>query len=244
MSKLEIYKVKDKSDSYYKDNGILFSTPTRLIISGKSQLSGKTSLMTNLLLRSEFYLNTFDGDDIYIFSPSVGSDEKLKKMIKIKKIPDSNVIDGFDEEVLEQIYKNIEEDYKEAEENGEKPKDTLIIFDDLSFSGVLKKKTQGNMISKIFNQGRHVLLSVWLVSQKYSDISTTSRINANGAIIFNTSSKELELIERDHNYNGTKKEFMKMFRDNVVSNHDFLVVNYSNKAEERYLNSSFEPIKM
>jgi hypothetical protein len=244
MSKLEIYKVKDKSDSYYNDNGILFSTPFRVILSGKSQISGKTSLVTNLLLRPEFYLNTFDGDDIYIFSPSVDSDEKLKKMIKIKKIPPENVIDGYDEEVLEEIYKNITQDYNEATANKEIPKNTLIIFDDLSYSGVLKKKTQGNMISKLFCQCRHVLISVLLVSQKYSDISTTARINANGAIIFNTSSKELELIESDHNYNGTKKEFMKMFRDNVVSNHDFLVVNYSNKAEERYLNSSFEPIKM
>ena len=112
--KLQIYKVKDKSDSYNQDHGILFSTPTRLIISGKSQLSGKTSLITNMLARESFYLNTFKGENIYIFSPSVSTDEKLKKIINIKEIPSTNIIEGFDEEILEEIYKNIEEDYKEA----------------------------------------------------------------------------------------------------------------------------------
>tara|TARA_A100001201_G_C4018385_1_gene179754 strand:- start:501 stop:746 length:246 start_codon:yes stop_codon:yes gene_type:complete len=72
--------------------------------------------------------------------------------------------------------------------------------------------------------------------------STTIRNQITGAILFNTSQKELELITEDMNYLETKKSFVKMFRDTTKEKHSFLVVNFTNDAEGFYMNNRFEPI--
>lgn len=241
--RLQIYRVIDKAESFYTKKDLIFDIPMRLLIVGKSQLSGKSNLLVNLLLRDEYYNKDFSGEDIYIVSPSIDTDDKLKKLVDVKEIPEHNLMPSFDEDVIKQLYKNLEEEYREAVDNGEKPTNKLIVFDDCSYSGSLKSKAKGSIIPKIYSNGRHISLSVICTSQKYSDISTSARENANGCIFFNCSNKQLELIEADHNYRiGAKKDFIKMFRNNIDSNHSFIVVNYTNDKHTRYLNEFFQPI--
>ena len=240
--KLQIYKVRDKAESFYTKKDTIFDLPMRLLIVGKSQLSGKSNLLVNLLLRDEYYNKDFDGDDIYIVSPSIDTDDKLKKLVNVKDIPEHNLMDTFDEDVIKELYKMLEDEYREAVDNGEKPSNKLIVFDDCSYSGSLKSKAKASIIPKIFSNGRHINCSVIVTSQKYSDISTSARENANGAIFFNCSNKQLELVEADHNYTGAKKDFMKMFRNHIDSKHSFVVVNYTNDKHSRYLNEYFQPI--
>jgi len=65
----KILKVRDKNDSYYTPIERLFDLPMRLLINGKSQLSGKTTIILNLLLNPTFgYDKLFDGEHIYIVS--------------------------------------------------------------------------------------------------------------------------------------------------------------------------------
>jgi len=239
---LEIYKVKDKAESYYTKKDTIFDIPLRLLIVGKSQLSGKSNILVNLLLRDEFYNKDFDGDDIFLVSPSIKNDEKLKNVIKIKEIPDENLFLEYDEDILKELYKMLQEEYEESVSNLEKPKNKIIIFDDASYGGDLKKKSNG-IINKIFSNGRHINLSVIITAQKYSDILSAARENCNGAIFFNCSNKQLELIEADHNYLKSKKEFMTMFRNTMNDGkYSFLVVNYTNPKEERYLDKNFDII--
>jgi len=54
--------------------------------------------------------------------------------------------------------------------------------------------------------------------------------------------KELELITEDMNYMTTKKEFVNIFREVTKEPRQFMVVNFSNKPEEMYMNTEFEPI--
>jgi hypothetical protein len=236
---LQIYKVKDNADTYYTDKDVIFNVPFRLLIVGKSQLSGKSNIVINLLIRPEFYGKDFEGENIYIVSPSIRSDEKLKKLIEVKEIPEQNLFEEYDEETLKILYELIETNYNEAVANKEKPKNTLILFDDTSYTGDLKSKKYG-IINKIFSNGRHILFSVIVTAQKYSDILTGARENANGAIFFNCSNKQLELIESDHNYLGNKKQFMSMFRKVMTDKHSFLVVNYTNSKEQRYQDKNFD----
>ena len=240
--KLQIYKVRDKAESFYTKKDTIFDLPMRLLIVGKSQLSGKSNLLVNLLLRDEYYNKDFDGDDIYIVSPSVDTDDKLKKLVDVKEIPEHNLMETFDEDVIKELYKMLEDEYREAVANGEKPSNKLIVFDDISYSGLLKKNTKGNILSKIFSNGRHINCSCIVTSQKYSDISTSARENANGAIFFDMSNKQLELVEADVNYTGPKKDFMKMFRNSIGAKHSFIVVNFTNEKDKRYLNEYFQPI--
>jgi len=238
---LEIYKVIDKADSYYTKKDLIFDLPLRIGIIGASQRSGKSSVIVNLVCRDEFYNKDFKGENIYIISPSIENDLKLKKMIEVKDIPDHNLFTEYDERLLEELYNMLAEDYKNSVDSGEKPTNKLIIFDDMSYSGALKNKTHG-IISKLFCNGRHILVSTLLTSQKYSDLLTTCRENLNGAILFSCSNKQLDLIEQDHNFLKNKKDFNNMFRDATKEKHSFFVVNYTN-GEDLYQDSNFNFIK-
>jgi hypothetical protein len=131
---LSIYKVKDEAETYYTKKDLIFDVPFRLLIVGKSQLSGKSNILVNLLLRDEFYNKDFDGSNIFLVSPSITNDEKLKKIIKVKEIPDENLFSEYDEDVLKQLYQMLQDEYEEAKANGEKPQNKLIIFDDMSYN--------------------------------------------------------------------------------------------------------------
>ena len=110
----------------------------------------------------------------------------------------------------------------------------------MSFGGNFTKKSNG-ILARIFSNGRHINLSIILTAQKYTDIPTSARENSSGAVFFSCSDKQLDLITDDHNFHN-KKVFKKMFRENTNEKHSFMVVNYSNNIDNRYLNKEFLPI--
>ncbi len=232
-----ILKVKDDSDKFHKAMPT-FDIPFKLLINGKSQLSGKTTIVLNLLLNPQFgYTDKFDGEDIYIISDNK-LDNKLKMLAEYKEIPDTNIM-GYDENVLDMLYDTLEETFLEEKEDGI-IKNRVIIFDDVGYSGNLKNKNFG-IISKLVANGRHLNLSQLYTSQRFSMISTTVRANITGAILFNTSAKELEMIAEDFNYMDNKKKFTEMFRRETAKPRSFLVINFTNK-DGLYMNSDFKTI--
>tara|TARA_R110000751_G_scaffold157054_1_gene262476 strand:- start:7 stop:744 length:738 start_codon:yes stop_codon:yes gene_type:complete len=243
MSKTyKILKVRDKNDSYYTPVDRLFDLPFRLLINGKSQLSGKTSVIMNLLLNPQFgYEKMFDGDDIYIITNNK-LDNKLKMLMDKLDIPEGNHME-FDEDMLKILYEDIEEEFMDDVGEGSKPKNKLMIIDDVAYSGGLRNYSKRNIIDRLVCNGRHALISTIFTSQKYSQTSTCLRTNISGAILFGTNAKEVDLIADDMSYYEKKKDFIKMFRETTKIPRSFLVVNYSNPPEELYLNTEFEPIK-
>ena len=233
-----ILKVKDDSDKFHKAMPT-FDIPFKLLINGKSQLSGKTTIVLNLLLNPQFgYADKFDGEDIYIISDNK-LDNKLKMLAEYKEIPDTNIM-GYDENVLDMLYDTLEEAFMEEKEEGN-IKNRIIIFDDVGYSGNLKNKNFG-IISKLVANGRHLNLSQIYTSQRFTMLSTTVRSNITGAILFSTSAKELDLITDDFNYLENKKEFVKMFRNYTSEPRSFLVINFTNK-DGLYMDSQFQTIK-
>jgi len=234
----KILKVKDESDKFHKAMPT-FDIPFKLLINGKSQLSGKTTIVLNLLLNPQFgYADKFDGEDIYIISDNK-LDNKLKMLAEYKEIPDTNIMD-YDESVLDMLYDTLEEAFLDEKEDGN-IKNRVIIFDDVGYSGNLKNKNFG-IISKLVANGRHLNLSQIYTSQRFSMISTTVRSNLTGAILFNTSAKELELIADDFNYLSSKKDFVTMFRKETAKPRGFLVINFTN-PDGLYMTDSFETIR-
>ena len=240
---IQIYKVKDKNEKHYTKKDDMFDLSFRLLIVGKSFLSGKTNLILNLLLQNDprLYKNDFKGENIYIWSASVYTDDKMKVLIEEKDIPSSNLFDSYDEETVNVLYELQKEDFNEKIQNEEKPSNKLFIFDDMSFGGELKKKNYG-AISKIFCNGRHCLLSSIISGQRYTQIHTDCRENMTGGVFFKCSEKQLDLIESEHNFLENKKDFRKMFRKTTDQPHSYLVVNYSNPPEKLYMNKNFEAI--
>ena len=237
----KILKVRDATDSYYTKLDGIFDIPMRLLIVGKSQLSGKTNLILNLILRNEFYRNKFDGENIFIVTNNK-LDNKLKILRKEKDIPDENVM-AFDEEDLEDLYEQLEDEFMDDVNDKKKPSNKLIIFDDVAYSGGLKKKTAG-VISKIVMNGRHANISSIFTTQKFSLVQTGVRSNVTGAILFNTSQKELDLVADDYNYLESKKDFIKLFRKTTEKKNSFMVVNFTNQKIDMYMDSEFKPIQM
>ena len=236
--KYQILKVRDTTDSYYTETD-LADIPFRILINGRSQLSGKTTLILNLIANPDFpYHGLFDGPNIYVISNNK-LDNKLKMLASRMEIPENN-LSMFDEEHLDLLYQNLEEEFIEETKAGGKPANRLIIFDDCGYGNDLKNK-QAGVVSRLICNGRHLNLSQIYTSQKYSQCSTTLRTNITMAILFGTSMKELDLIEQDMNYFETKAPFIKMFRKITREPRSFLAVNFSAglDPEKLYLDSNF-----
>ena len=151
-------------------------------------------------------------------------------------VPESNIM-NYNEEALEILYDYLEDEYLEEKVKKQK----LIIFDDVAPSGELSGKQTG-IISKFVMVGRHILVNQIYTAQKTSLLGTNIRSNLTCAIVFNTTLQELELLERSNNFLNSKRGFFKLFRDNVKSSRDFLIINYSNPLENMYMNKFFQPI--
>ena len=234
----KILRVIDNSDAFHQEH-FLFDIPFKILINGKSQLSGKTTIILGLLLDPNFkYHDKFEGDNIYIVSDNK-LDNKLKLLMNYKEIPESNYM-SYNENELENLYSELEEDFMEEQMEGKKISNRLIIFDDVGYSGSLKNKSFG-IISKLVSNGRHLNLSQIYSSQRFSMVSTTLRSQLTGAILFNTSMKELELIAEDFNYLDNKKQFVKMFRKETEEKRSFLVINFTNNGS-MYMDSLFNSI--
>jgi len=234
----KILKVKDKADNYHMKHPI-FDLPMRLLINGKSQLSGKSTVLLSLLLNPEFgYDKIFKGENIYIVSPNE-VDQKLKLLQEYKQIPDENIM-NYDENQLEDLYDELEEKFLE-EFDEDRVEQRLIIFEDCGASGNLKNKQSG-IISKLVSQGRHLCLSQIYISQRITQLNSQIRSGITGAILFNTSMKELGILDEDFNYLNSRRAFTNLFRKYAVGR-DFLVVNFTNK-DGIYMDSEFKTIKI
>lgn len=236
-NKYKIKVVKDDADNYTKKYDLIPDLSCRGLIFAKSG-SGKTNLICNMMLL--WYKGEFQPEDIYIFSPSISNDTKLKKMIKFLEIPQENLFKSYNPEEVEAVYDNIEEVYESAINDGESPPKSIIIFDDLGFSNDMKKT---DIIAKIYMNARHINCSCFSTFQQPTQCGTGLRENANAVFIYPMSSKRLSMLEEEYNYTTlSKKDFMKVFRQYTPKPYNFICINFTNEPKERYLDSDMKPI--
>ena len=237
----KVLKVRDATDSYAVNVDRLFNMPFRMLICAKSG-HGKSNLLTNILVNEKFgYTNLFDGDDIHIFSPTIKQDAKMKIIINYYDIEDENLHTEYSDELIMSIYETMIEDFEEDIRKKKRPSQKLFILDDLSSSGAFQNRN--NAISVLFCNSRKFNVNLVLLSQYYKSQIPSIRSNASVIFCFNTNLQSLEAIEADNNYLSNKKDFYKMFRDNVKTKFDFLCINYSNDYSQLYLDTNFEVIK-
>lgn len=238
--------MKDSTDGNVTKKKDIFDLPMRLLLISKSG-DGKSSYLGNLLLRQEFYRNDFLPENVFIFTGSKRGDKKLQTIIEELDIEDSNVVDGYDEDYLDMIYDMLVENYNEKVEDKVKDKkqlNSLIIFDDLAFNNSFKDKGKNDMIRKLYLNGRKYNISVVIISQKYSAVSTAIRENATGLIIGKSSNKQLQLLSDDHNYiKSGNKDFIKLFRDATDTPYTKFIINFSNHPNI-YMDQNFQALKL
>lgn len=235
----KILPVIDRSDGYKKKKELIFDLPCRLCICGGST-SGKSTILVNLLGR--FYKDDFEPENIYIISPSAYSDPKLDKLIKFLEIPNSNVFEEMDENILNEIYFLITEDFKDHEEEKKIPPHYAIVFDDVGFSGGLRRRTVGSIIERLFCNGRHYNISLFVCVQQYQQLMKCAREQASGFILFACGEKQLDSIAKEVS-TVPIEQFKQAFRDVTGKPYNFMVVNYSNKREDRFMSGFNEIIR-
>lgn len=235
--KKQILVMKDSSDSRVKKKPLIFDVPFRLAIVGGSG-SGKTSLLSLLLIdpKKEFYNNLWLGENVYIFSGSYKTDFKVKKIVEVLAVPDSNIFTEYDDDILNLLYEQIEERIQQKDYAH-----SLFIFDDLSYSSEIRSK-RNNALGRLYQNGRKNLVSSIFISQKYSSILPAVRVNLSGLILYQVPQSELEQVAKDHNFLKKNRDFYSLFRSNVKERHEAMIINYSNKFSELYLDNNFVPI--
>lgn len=224
---MEILQINDSTDSYFTPHPKLFDLPSKLLVIGKSLLSGKSSLVINLLARSEFYKDLIKPEHIYIVSPTLHQ-EKWQKLINYLDIPPENLYDSYDPTEIQTLYDMVKEEFEEMKAQGERPPQRVVIFDDLAFSGLFSSSSshKDNLIDALVCNGRHYLLSVWILAQKYTQLSTTIRENATALILYEATNKQWEQIADDH-AKTKKKIFIEEAVKATKEKHHFMFINYS-----------------
>ena len=184
---------------------ILYPThPVRCIITGPSEC-GKSVFLTNLNLN---IINEYD--KIYIYSPSLHQDLNQKIIKSFSNyIPNHIIPNILNEEdidiVIDEIVNNkdFEKSNTEIEtfDNMEElkyPQDyeniSIIILDDLN-----EKEINNDKIQAMFKRGRHINLSIFIISQDYYELpKRTIRANANIYHIFKpNNSRDVQNLYQD-----------------------------------------------
>lgn len=233
-SKLNILKCRDAYDGQKIHKGdMLPSLPTKIAIIGKSALSGKSTLVSNLINRPEFYGNDFKGENIYLVSGSITSDEKIKNIIKFKKIPEDNIFSFLNDDVLEVIMATIKDKYEDAIDDDKKPPHSLVVFDDIAYSKAISKRVGNEALSQLFCNYRHLLTSMIVTAQKATQLARVIRVNTIMFMVFSQPLNELESIMGDTCY-IEKRQFRKLFMENTKNKHDVFIINLDAPLKNRY----------
>ena len=242
MKPIEIYKMRDKTDSFTKKKDGTFDLPFRLLMIGKTGCS-KTTKLGNFMMRGDpFYRDDFLPENIFVFSGSLKGDMKLREIINQLEIPESNTFEKYDDDIGNAIYDMLVENFNNAIANKERPSHSLFIFDDLGFSNMQKQTNKKNdMMNRILCNGRKYLISTITLNQRITQVSRSAREQVSGAIIHKCSNRDLDMIEGDFNYLQDKKQFREMFLKNTEGMYDFLVINFSN-GKHIYQDKNFQNI--
>ena len=237
----KLLKMKDKADNFVIKKDKIFIVGFRFVLVGSSGC-GKTSALGSLITLNEFYNKDFIGTDIYIFSPMI-NDFKMDQIIKMKKIPSINIFQGnLDNEILDELYEKLVEEFKEDIDSKKKPRNFLIIIDDCSFDGSLRSGLF-NSVSRLFCNGRKSNISCIITAQYISHILPVVLCNITGGIFYNMSDRNLDILCDHYNYTKSKRYFKELFREHVKEKHDHFIINFSNSRKEGiYLDKNFDKI--
>ena len=225
-----IKPVREKRFNIKLPESLFAEAPFRAILCGKSQLSGKSTVIYNLL--AKFLKDVFEPENIFIFNPSIAKEEKYLKLIKKLSIPIDNIFSKFERATVAGVVKAIDDEVSMLKSEGEEVPQYLIILDDCGTE--LRTDKRADIIDRIASQGRHSNISMIVCCQKYTQISTCVRENSTNMLIFGCSDKQMKLCAEDHSCGCSQTQFINMLRETTKRKHSFLHINYHRDIDKRY----------
>ena len=157
----------------------VWSTNSFNIICG-TMGSGKTSFITTVVR------NVFRKcyESIYVIIPS-SSRQSIQNDIYGKNLPEDQLFDDLNVDVLNNIYEKLNENTKEGY-------NSLLLIDD--FQGCLKQPDIMKALEKICIKVRHLRTTVFFLVQNYMKIPKSLRQLAQNVILFNIGKQQLEQV--------------------------------------------------
>jgi len=192
----------------------IFISPTK---------TGKSTIISNLLLNPNFYADLFDM--VYIISNTIEND-KTSRFLK-KKFPNT-IYNKYSDDIIENIL-----NYQESFEPKDRPF-IAIIMDD--FVGI-KAHSKVFFLSTRF---RHYNIGLLVfASQLFRAVPAIVRQNATFALIGSPNPNGKELLkmaeELGSQYDGDKN-FLKLYRQASQKKYDFLYLDLQSNPSKAYRN--------
>lgn len=201
---LDVKLIKDKNQkNNYKVHPLL-PQPPFFVTCVAPRNSGKSNNVCDLFTDSKKMGKTFDM--IGVFSATYYQDTKLQK------IKPDFIYEKFDPNIIEEIFTYAEEETAEYTTNGgKKPPKILLIFDDMIDQNIMKVQ-KIDILERIAVRGRHVGISVLIISQLYKKISNPIRVNSTNMIFYRVQNQgELKKIIDENQEMLSVKNFRKIF---------------------------------
>jgi hypothetical protein len=186
---------------------------------------GKSTLLIKLLLY--FWIKQFN--QIFIFCPTYGSDNKWSAVDPYIKKGQVTVKPVLTENILRKIWQKCRE--KRQTHPGW---NTMILMDDCMDQEAFLSQSKGSVINGLVCKGNHDGIStVWCV-QKATQANTTMRLQAEGVITFYPgNAKEINCLWSDYGV-GSLKWFTQMLYNATEKPYDNFFVNRQGPGKPDY----------
>ena len=182
-SKLAIQNLSAKDDErQLTSHPFMPQPPFRLIVCGASH-SGKSNMIKCMLTLPEYGYKQLFGENIFIFSKTLGLDDTWSSM----KLPKAHLYSKWDEGVVREIM-----GYSKRQKRG-----TLFLLDDLISDTDAFNRKGANLLSELFFTSRHWGISLIITTQRYHAVQSSLLANASQIIVFRLKTKREKEAFRD-----------------------------------------------
>jgi chromosomal replication initiation ATPase DnaA len=193
----------------FKDNFIGLSWPSIVTIYGTPK-SGKTHFLLNLLGKIKHNF-----DEIVCYLGAKDSTQRFLDLVEKDKPPVIKILYEYNESDLRNYYNKLENKQMELIKAKKKPKNVLIVADDiLTFPGFMKSnRNKPSILEQISANYRHINLSMIITSQRYMQVIPSLRsLNFKHMIVCSLGKSDIQKISEEHeNMYFDKNEIQDIF---------------------------------
>ena len=201
--------------------------------------SGQGKSTTAVALLTGPYAQCFDR--IHIFSPSATVDTGWQPVRDMqKRWEEVTWHDSFDAVALEEILRDQKERVAEAKASKtSKPLPaSLIVLDDLADTPQVHRSH--GLMATLFIRSRHLSISCWCSTQKYTNIAPVARANARWILCWKLrGEKETKALAEELSglFPRGIHDALELYREATAEAHSFLVIDYTRPEEQRFTRS-------
>tara|TARA_R110000737_G_scaffold341029_3_gene364422 strand:+ start:1928 stop:2785 length:858 start_codon:yes stop_codon:yes gene_type:complete len=219
-----ILKVKDPPKEKTKPLHPHLPQPPALLLMISPIRTGKSTIINNLLLNSQFFGQDFF-DEVMCVSPTIYNDKTSRFLKKA-----FDCYDEYDDSIIDNLIEK-QEGYEDPQDRP----DVALILDDII--GLIRREAKVNHLASRF---RHYNIKLLLMSsQNYRKVSPVIRSNCTNMIIGSPfpNMKELgKIAEEIGDQFGGQKNFLKIYYTATPNKYDFLYLDLQSNPPLAYRN--------